>query len=169
MNTRKQVYKAIDTERDYQDYFFNSNQMSNKTIGDWNTVLRVYLRRAEDSWMYNGDGNVLDVIRKIAAVGVHCMEELGFVERYGYTNVGIPALREAVYRVIDGERDYQDHKWGNLDDSNSVGDFLTYMANLQRESDSKSEVDLPEASLDIIRKLTAVAVACMERHGAVRR
>ena len=166
--SRNEVYDAIDSERDYQNSLWESGEMKNKTIGDWNTVLRVYLRRAEDAWTYDSDENVLDFIRKIAATGVHSMEQLGVVPRATSWQGSILSKgdRKFVYYAINKEREYQDSLWKDLDDRNSVGDFLTYMWNLSRESDQVSNPDTPESSLDIIRKLTAVAVACMERFGA---
>jgi hypothetical protein len=169
VTTRQEVYEAIDSERDYQDSLWDSGIMANKTIGDWNRVIAVYLRRAEDSWMYDGNDDPLNVVRKIAAVGVHAMEQLG---AYGRAigsvvpQVPAPVERFKVYKFIDVERDYQNQKWGTLDDRNSIGDFITYMLVLSRKSDEQSNPDFPERSLDVIRKITAVAVACMEKFGA---
>lgn len=73
--------------------------------------------------------------------------------------------RVEVYKLIDGERDYQDKKWGNLDTINSVGDFLNYMRNeLNYAGAGYHGADHPEEALRHIRKLAGVCVACMEHH-----
>jgi hypothetical protein len=171
MAIREEVYKAIDSERDYQDSLWSSGTMANKTIGDWVSVIRVYLRRAEDAWTYDSEENVMDYVRKIAGIGAHAMEKLGIVRRSiaGLNSFTQVTSRQDVYEALDAERSYQDQKWGTLDSRNSVGDFLTYMVELSRKADELSNPDYPERSLDIIRKITGVAVACMEQHGAPHR
>jgi hypothetical protein len=169
MPTRQEVYNVIDSERDYQEAL-PRRTLSHNTIGDYNTLLRSYLRRTDDAWTDNaGVEASLHVVRKIAAIGVRAMEELGFVRR-GYQYVlETPVNREAVYNILDEERLYQDRKLGTLGERNSVGDFITYMKNLSRESDQLSKVDEPNFSIDSIRQLTAVAITCMEKFGAPKR
>lgn len=79
MTIREQVYKAIDGERDYQDSLgCDRTDGSDKTVGDYITMLSTYQRRAADNWT-NVPGNraALHEIRKIAAIAVRCMEEHG--------------------------------------------------------------------------------------------
>lgn len=75
--------------------------------------------------------------------------------------------REEVYRVIDGERKYQDWKWGSIEDRpHEVGAWIALMENLledARRAWGCSRSDMP--ALDELRKLVAVGVACMEQHG----
>lgn len=85
--------------------------------------------------------------------------------------------RAEVYKVIDGERAYQDSKW-NESTCESAGvhnptEWLVYMENylleakhiVSRESDQTA---FPKA-LANIRKIAAMAVACMEQNGAPER
>lgn len=73
--------------------------------------------------------------------------------------------RESVYTLIDGERHYQDQKWGDLDARNSVGDFLNYLGvELDNARKAYHGPDAPQAALEHVRKLAGVAVACMEAH-----
>ncbi len=75
MITRQEVYEAIDTERDYQDKQWNGHTHE---VGAYLTLLRTYLREAEESWSRSdGDRAALHSIRKIAAIAVHTMEEHG--------------------------------------------------------------------------------------------
>lgn len=83
--------------------------------------------------------------------------------------------RSAVYRVIDGERKYQDQKWGGPthDQQHSIPEWLIYMRDYIEEamhacSRLPDEEAMPLA-LDNIRKVTAMGVACMEIHGAPER
>lgn len=80
--------------------------------------------------------------------------------------------RERVYDVIDGERAYQDAMKvgpdGRTDGrQKSVGDYLTLIRVYSAKADaaySGSPGDVP--SLHEIRKIAAIAVQCMEVHGA---
>jgi hypothetical protein len=76
--------------------------------------------------------------------------------------------RTDVYRVINGERDYQDSKWSpEFDDSKwSIGDWLIFIQRYVNEAESK--LGYP-AALDSIRKIAGLAVACMEYNGAPER
>lgn len=85
------------------------------------------------------------------------------------------ASRAEVYAALDTERTYQIEKWGDdHDGGHTVTEFLVYMRDyveealhtVTREADETAN---PKA-LDIVRKVAALGVACMERHGApVRR
>ena len=87
--------------------------------------------------------------------------------------------RVEVYKVIDGERDYQDEKWkgtasgdtpgkGALD--RSVDEYALYIQGYTNElTHLASHYGNPSMKLDVVRKIAALAVACMERHGAVER
>ena len=81
------------------------------------------------------------------------------------------ATRDEVYLAIDGERDYQS-KW-DLEESqgqHSVAEFIVYMqAYLNKAIEAVSFSADPAASqaaLHVIRKVTALGVACMEQNGA---
>lgn len=89
--TREEVYRAIDGERNYQDLLrqpgakFGTNDPADSgpyCVGEHLTMLRVYINRADQAWTDNsGVEASLDVIRKIAAIAVHCMEDNGVVFR----------------------------------------------------------------------------------------
>jgi len=82
-STRKIVYEVIDGERDYQNNLpSDRTDNSEKTVGDYLTMLESYRRRASDAWTDNaGTQDALHVIRKIAAIAVRCMEEHGAYRR----------------------------------------------------------------------------------------
>lgn len=72
--------------------------------------------------------------------------------------------REDVYKLIDGERDYQDSKPPRPegDALTSVAAWLIYIET--QLADAKSNIyflDVPGA-LEHVRKIAALAVACME-------
>ena len=89
------------------------------------------------------------------------------------------STRDRVYRVIDGERDYQDHLKkdrtefptdGTRSIKHSVGDFCTMMQHYQTElieAWTKNPGD--SAALHTMRKIAAIAVNCMEQHHAPAR
>lgn len=89
------------------------------------------------------------------------------------------ADRQEVYAAIDSERDYQemrmvrDGSTASSEHPHTPEEFLLYMehyVHLAREA--ASTIWGPEAKpaiLNIIRKVTALGVACMEANGAPRR
>jgi len=82
--------------------------------------------------------------------------------------------RQEVYKLIDGERDYQDSLWNSetttSDGIHSFEEWLVYIEDYTAEAkhilsrNPKQEAD-PEAAA-ILRKVAAMAVCAMEQHGA---
>jgi hypothetical protein len=80
--------------------------------------------------------------------------------------------REEVYRALDSEREYQINRWGgeSHDNKKSVGDFIVYMeTHLQKAKEHYSSDDFSNQTLDELRKVTAIGVACFEVHGVSAR
>jgi hypothetical protein len=84
--------------------------------------------------------------------------------------------RQEVYAVIDGERDYQDSlapTSENGEGRHTYAEFLLYMDDyVQQAKRVASTTWGPDAkikTLDMIRKVTALGVACMEQNGVVPR
>ena len=80
---REEIYKIIDEERVYQNTLPpERTEGVPHTVGNYLVMMRHYMGRAEDAWTLNpGDKKALDVIRKIAAIAVRCMEENGAIRR----------------------------------------------------------------------------------------
>jgi hypothetical protein len=76
---RKDVYKLIDGERDYQSSLETDRSRHDghrHTVGDYLVMLNSYMSKANNAWTDNGtDLPALDVIRKLAGICIHCMEE----------------------------------------------------------------------------------------------
>jgi hypothetical protein len=85
MPTRQEVYAAIDSEREYQDRVIandparhDANVDADHSVGAYLTMLDSYLRKAQDAWTdHAGHDKALDIVRKIAGIAVHCMEDHG--------------------------------------------------------------------------------------------
>ena len=79
--------------------------------------------------------------------------------------------RDEVIAVINGERDYQQAKWG--DAPHSPLEFLVYMRDYIEEAmhlcSRNSDALIGDQVLGSIRKVTTLGVACMEQHGAPAR
>lgn len=82
--------------------------------------------------------------------------------------------RDQVYEAINTERAYQKVKWG--DRHHEVAAFVLFMefyllgSRLLESTREDGNIGGPgECSLDFVRKVTALGVACMEQHGAPRR
>ncbi len=83
-------------------------------------------------------------------------------------------IRTDVYRLIDGERDYQDKlglgRMAKSDVPHTVGDYVTMMAHYQAELIKAWTLNAGDfAALDVMRKLAGIVVHCMEDHGAPER
>ena len=75
--------------------------------------------------------------------------------------------RQEVYRLIDGERDYQDVRWQKPEHSHSVTEYLVYVRDYVEDALHRvSHEDGDEGVRPHLRKIGALAVACMEDHGA---
>ena len=89
--------------------------------------------------------------------------------------------RAFVYAVIDGERDYQEQRWGNdaapgrteADHYHSVTEWLSYIRDYVEEGLNiccrNADPVASEQALHIVRKVAGMAVACMEQRGAPAR
>jgi len=83
--------------------------------------------------------------------------------------------RKDVYKLIDGERDYQDSRWNNdeetrsgksdiLDENKSLAEWLIYIEFHLNEAKHGVYALEPKQAKHSIRKLAALAVACMENN-----
>ncbi len=84
--SREEVYKAIDTERVYQDAGMGNAKrhqgMPPMTPGEHILCMKQCLNRAIETWYKpNGGTACLEDIRKVVAVGVQCMERYGAPHR----------------------------------------------------------------------------------------
>ena len=80
--------------------------------------------------------------------------------------------REQVYERIDVERQYQDHLPSNRTDGSDkqVGSYLTMMRHYMTKAEEAWTMNRGDsAALDNVRKIAAIAVRCMEEHGAPTR
>jgi hypothetical protein len=87
------VYQLIDGEREYQNRLPpNRTDNEPRTVGDYLTMLQHYLNDAQREWVMNaGSQQALDVVRKIAGIAVHCMEDHGAPARFQDSRYDIPA------------------------------------------------------------------------------
>lgn len=81
---RTDVYRAIDTERDYQDSFVLPERQyyQTHTLGEFVLMLNQYAAQAMQKWTHHSDAGddypeSLHEVRKIAAIAVRCMEQHG--------------------------------------------------------------------------------------------
>lgn len=86
--------------------------------------------------------------------------------------------RQQVYLLLDGERLYQDERWNQpdtlrvdlvLDENKSVAEWLIYLDILLRDAKVQVYNLNRDHALAMVRKLTAVGVACLEVHGCPER
>jgi hypothetical protein len=85
--------------------------------------------------------------------------------------------REEVYKILDTEREYQDRIWNNLNkEISNPSSFILWMEEylakaraLASQSDERIGTEGCEKIMDVVRKVTALGVACMEVNGAKER
>jgi hypothetical protein len=85
------------------------------------------------------------------------------------------STRAETFAALDGERDYQDDRWGD-NAKMSLGDFVVYadayLARMKAQltfSDPMPSITDLDKALHTLRKITALGVAAMEQHGAIPR
>jgi hypothetical protein len=79
--------------------------------------------------------------------------------------------RSDVYKLIDGERDYQDSLGPDRreprETSHSVGAYVTMLSAYTHKAVlAWTENPGDRSALDVVRKIAGIAVRCMEEHGA---
>ncbi len=86
--TRAEVYQALDTERAYQARLWNPNTTSTggqHTVSEWLLYMQDYLSEAIHTVSRGADPlashMALHIVRKIAGMGVACMETHGAPQR----------------------------------------------------------------------------------------
>lgn len=91
MNTRTEVYNAIDSERDYQETRWNSTTTTSEgkhSFEEWFTYMEDYITEAKHilsrESKQNADKRTQHIMRKITAMGVAAMEQLGAPRREGF-------------------------------------------------------------------------------------
>jgi hypothetical protein len=164
-----EVFSVIDGEREYQLKRWPGHK---HTVGDYLTYMWHYYRKAEE---LDSTLNVLDMayltrilepFRKLAALGVACMEENGFVTRIKSIYLG-PATRDLVYLAIEDERRHQISVWDDEDDPQSTSTELTLIRRYLSAADiAWSDNEGDATGLDVLRKVVAIAIRCMQNHGA---
>ncbi len=84
MTKREDVYKAIDSERDYQQQCWNAATTSTAgqhSVPEWLLYMRQYLDEAIAHVSHHAEPyaseDVLETVRKVTAMGVSCMEQHG--------------------------------------------------------------------------------------------
>jgi hypothetical protein len=162
MPTREDVFKAIDSERDYQQACWPGHK---HPVGSYLTYMTDYLANAVlvDSHTDAKDCQALEDVRKFATLGVVCMEEHGYVD-LAYNLVPGPCPRDEVYTIIEAERNRQDQKWPAY---HETSEELTLLRHYMRQADEAWAVNHGDnEALNEVRKAVAVAVRCMEKHGA---
>ena len=84
---RNEVYRNLDTERDYQDARWSTRRDENGTPDaekppiEWITYMEYHVNKAKDANYELDDEETLAQVRKVAALAVRCLELHGCPER----------------------------------------------------------------------------------------
>lgn len=91
MTARSVVYSALDAERDYQDWRWAGTSSDDKqsdkpaldrSIDEYTLYIQGYVNELVHIASHSGNSkDKLDVVRKVGALCVACMEQNGVVER----------------------------------------------------------------------------------------
>lgn len=82
-----------------------------------------------------------------------------------------PAGRNAVYDVLDGERDYQDETFPTSERDLSPGEFLLLLEEYVVKTRARwsKGPEGTDVTVNAFRKIGGIAVRAMEAHGAIPR
>jgi hypothetical protein len=73
--------------------------------------------------------------------------------------------RSQIYDMIEGEREYQKNKWRHYEDSAwSINDWVVFIKRYLKEINNWT--GHPREQMDAMRKVAALAIACMEFNGS---
>jgi len=185
MTTREEVYAVIEGERNYQqlvwqqrcqDHGVAYTSDAETSVADWLIYIKGYYADAVRLAAHDPDGgDVLHVVRKLAALCVACMEGHGGWERVsdGSIRTFFPTPTcDQVYRLIDFERDYQDSLGTDRTDDRQhmVNDYLVmFDSYLNTAMSAWTYTAGDREALKQIGKLAGICVHCMEDCGAPRR
>lgn len=84
---RQEVYKRLDTERDYQDLRWTPRREANgtpdeeKPVAEWVNYMEYHLQEAKNAIYNLNTEEALAQVRKVTALGVRAMELHGCPER----------------------------------------------------------------------------------------
>lgn len=88
---RADVFKAIDSERDYQDSRWNPETTTSDglhSLEEWYVYIEDYVSEAKHALSrlprQEGDPKALDIMRKVATMAVCAMEQHGAPQRKGF-------------------------------------------------------------------------------------
>lgn len=188
MPSRIEVYASIDGERDYQESRWRHTCVvegkpykpdEEKTTAEYLSFIAGYNADLLHAVSHvAGVDDTLDVFRKLAALCVACMEANGGCPRD--LNTGRPGdfieplslNRRKVYRIIDTEREYQESLGDDRTDHRKhtvSGYVVMFQHYLQKAHEQWTIHPGDEYCLDVVRKLAAITVHCMEDHGLIFR
>ena len=77
---RSEIYKAIDSERDYQDKKWGNNSLDN-SIADYILYMEKHIQNAKDALYELESKEAREFLRKVTALGVACFEQHGVEPR----------------------------------------------------------------------------------------
>jgi|SRR5690242_2097269 len=78
--------------------------------------------------------------------------------------------RQQVYALIDSERDYQDKRWPRPAHNHSITEYLVYIRDYVESALHQVTHEDGDAGIrGHVRKIAALAVVCLEDHGAPAR
>lgn len=86
MTTRIEVYKALDSERAYQNMSFQENYhtATDRTLDEFILYIQQYAQEAGALTTHGDEKEALHFVRKVGALCVGCMEKHGAPHRPGF-------------------------------------------------------------------------------------
>lgn len=166
------VLSAISGEREYQKQRWPSHKHE---VGAYLNYMWHYMHLASSADSTIDGSNpaqlwrTLEPIRKLAALGVACMEENGIVPR-GANFVEGPVDLETVFLAVVLERHHQAATWPEYEHATETSSDLTLIRRYLQKADEAWADNYGDAqALDVIRKVVAIAVRCMQNNGAPQR
>ena len=153
-STRQEVYTALDSERDYQDSRGVATDGHRHVHGFEEYLLYIddYLTEAKHTasrvWGAEARPKVMEIIRKVTALGVACMEDNGAIQRAGFEREAGPGT----VRIFD-ERTATE--WERVSTAKRLLESLPegYLGSTRHES-SHGTVHMEDVRESVIKSLS---------------
>lgn len=157
-----------ETIKDYKGYNFNE-ALTDHELEHLKAVIAECIKPYEE--VLEDNNRVIRMIDVVINGWDGSAEQASLIDIRKQLEGIFESKRYKVYKIIDGERDYQDSKWGvQTDRAKPTESFIVYMKAYLDQAVKDISFNSGDAkALDTLRKVVSLGIACFEIHGVPER